>query len=203
MKTVLIMVEVKNEEKLEELYNKLEDSMIEVNKDINVTAYQTYNTNEIVPDIMKREDNDIMKNIKTYFENLKKSKDFDRIIKYIPFEDLQKIENRINQYETSIQQENSEEFHSIEINWWEGLYDTDDFIKFYMDILNNYNGKGYDVIYPSFNESLSGDNEYEIRVYNPITTLDKLYYANDGFCKEFETLDEAFVYIENISNKNN
>lgn len=197
------MVEVKNEEKLEELYDKLENNMIEINKDMNVTAYQTFNENEMVPDIMKREDNGIMKNTKTYFKNLKKAKDFDKIIKYIPFEDLQEIENKIYHYENSEFAEILSDFYILEINWWEGLCDTNEFIKSYIDILNENGNKGYDVIYPSFNENLSGDNEYELRVYNPITTSDELYYANDGFCKEFETLDEAFAYIENISNKNN
>ena len=202
MKTVLIMVEVKNEEKLEELYNNLENNMIEINKDINVTAYQTYNKDEIIPDIMKRDDENATKT-KFYFEYLKKSKNFNKIVKSIPFENLQEIENCIKQYETSESTEMIYDFYTFEINWWEGLCNTNDLVEFYMNILNNYNGKGYDVIYPSFNENLSGDNKYELRIYNPITTSDELYYANDGFCKEFETLDEAFSYIESISNKIN
>lgn len=138
---------------------------------------------------------------KFYFENLKKSKDFNKIVKSIPFKNLQEIENCINQYETSAFTAMIYDSYTFEINWWEGLYDTNDFIEFYMGILNNYNGKGYDVIYPSFNENLSGDNKYELKIYNPITTSDELYYAYDGFCKEFETLDEAFSYIESISSK--
>jgi len=141
--------------------------------------------------------------MKTYFENLRKSKDFDKLIKNISFNDLQTIENHINEYESLVSAEIPNDFYTLEIKWWEGLCDTNEFIETYIDVLNENGNKGYDVVYPSFNENLSEDNEYELRVYNPITTLDELYYANDGFCKEFETLDEAFAYIENISSKNN
>ena len=53
------------------------------------------------------------------------------------------------------------------------------------------------IIYPSFNENLSLDNCYELRIYNYLTKQDNLYYAKDDFCKEFETLNEAIEYIQN------
>lgn len=127
MKTVLIMIEVKNEEKLEELYDKLEESMKESNQNMNVTAYETYNDDELIPDIMKRND-DIKKE---YYKR------------------------------------------------------------------NNYN-----IIYPSFNENLSGDNLFELRVRNSMADTDELYYAKDGFCKEFETLNEAYDYLATIPEYN-
>lgn len=127
MKTLLVMIEVKNEEKLEELYDKLEESMEEPNQNMKVTAYETYNYDELIPDIMKRNDN--------------------------------------------IEKE-------------------------------HYKNNNYNIIYPSFNENLSGDNLFELRVHNTMTDTDELYYAKDGFCKEFETLNEAYDYLATIPEYN-
>ena len=58
-------------------------------------------------------------------------------------------------------------------------------------------GQEEQIIYPSFNENLSFDNYYELRIYNYLTKQDNLYYAKDNFCKEFKTLNEAIEYIQN------
>lgn len=62
--------------------------------------------------------------------------------------------------------------------------------------LKKFKKRKCSIIYPSFNENLSFDNCYELRIYNDLTKQDNLYYDKDGFCKEFETIDEAFEYIE-------
>lgn len=68
--------------------------------------------------------------------------------------------------------------------------------KQYFKSLRKLKKRKASIIYPSFNENLSFDNCYELRIYNYITKQDNLYYDKDGFCKEFETIDEAFEYIE-------
>lgn len=62
--------------------------------------------------------------------------------------------------------------------------------------LRKFKKRKCSVIYSHFNENLSFDNCYELRIYNYRTKKDNLYYAKDGFCKEFETREETTNYIQ-------
>ena len=55
MKRILVEYEVPDD-LLETVYTELEDALIEADNSIKVTAYQTYEMDEICPDIMKREE---------------------------------------------------------------------------------------------------------------------------------------------------
>lgn len=132
--------------------------------------------------------------MKTYFKNLRTAKDFEQIIPFFSFEDLTYFEKEIEDYENSTESLSEEDYPTI-ILWWEGLIDT-------MSLINSYDLES-SIVYPSFNENLSDDNMYELRVCFPNEfgksdeLPDKLFYASDGFCKEFKSMDEAWNWIEN------
>ena len=131
--------------------------------------------------------------MKTYFKNLKKSDDFEQILPFFSIKDLLDFEKEIKNYGNSTKFLSEEDYPTI-ILWWEGLIDT-------MSLINSYDLEE-SIVYPSFNENLSGANMYELRISYPNEYgksdmfPDKLYYAKDGFCKEFETIDKAFEWIE-------
>lgn len=134
--------------------------------------------------------------MKNYFKNLRKSEDFEQIIQFFSFEDLSYFEKEIEDYEHSMKLISETTDYPTIILWWEGLIDT-------MSLLNSYDLEDK-IIYPSFNENLSDNNIYELRICYPNQMdkdydgpTDQLFYASDGFCKEFKTIDEAFEWIEN------
>ena len=55
MKRILVEYEI-SDNLLETVYTELEDALEESDNSIKVTAYQTYEMDEICPDIMKREE---------------------------------------------------------------------------------------------------------------------------------------------------
>ena len=55
MKKILVEYEV-SEELLDTIYEELQDLLDNGDDNIRVTAYQTYTMDEIIPDIMKREE---------------------------------------------------------------------------------------------------------------------------------------------------
>ena len=125
--------------------------------------------------------------MKTYFNNLKKAKEFATLVKYFTFPMLIVFEREIDEYENSTKEQSENSSHSGIIEWWEGLIDI-------ITLIDIYDCKDM-VIYPSFNENLSEDNTYELRIFDPLTLSDQLFYANDGYCKEFEIIDEAWNWI--------
>ena len=133
--------------------------------------------------------------MKIYFKNLRTTEDFEQILPFFSMNDLFYFEKEIENYENSTESLSERDYSTI-IKWWEGLIDTMSLIHDYEDYFDEF------VIYPSFNENLSGDNMYELRIcyprrFNKTDDFpDKLYYGKDGFCKEFKTIDEAFQWIE-------
>ena len=133
--------------------------------------------------------------MKTYFKNLRTMEDFEQILPFFSMKDLFYFEKEIADYENSTESSSEKDYSTI-IKWWEGLIDTMSLIHDFEDYFDEF------VIYPSFNENLSGDNTYELRIcfpkrFNKTNDFpDKLYYRKDGFCKEFKTIDEAFQWIE-------
>ena len=55
MKKILVEYEV-SEELLDTVYSELEDLLDNGDDNIKVTSYQTYTMDEVIPDIMKREE---------------------------------------------------------------------------------------------------------------------------------------------------
>lgn len=55
MKRILVEYEV-SEELLDTIYEELQDLLDNGDDSIRVTAYQTYTMDEVIPDIMKREE---------------------------------------------------------------------------------------------------------------------------------------------------
>ena len=134
--------------------------------------------------------------MKIYFKNLRTTEDFEQILPFFSMNDLFYFEKEIENYENSTESLSERDYSTI-IKWWKGLIDTMSLIHNYEDYFDEF------VIYPSFNENLSEDNMYELRISYPNRYgksdefPDKLYYFKDEFCKEFETIDEAFEWIEN------
>ena len=134
--------------------------------------------------------------MKKYFKNLKTSKDFEQIIQFFSFKDLIYFEKEIDNYEKSMKLISETADYPTIVLWWEGLIDT-------MSLINSYDLED-EIIYPSFNENLSGDNMYELRISYPNkmgkdydgTSNNELFYDSNGFCREFETIDEAWNWIE-------